>query len=215
MTSIDTITLEVADPAAATDFYDAAFGLAGPDSLLRLRAGDAATSGFRGCTLSLITSQPADVDALAETAIEAGATVLKPVAKSFWGYGGVLRAPDGTIWQVASSSKKNTGPATREIDSVVLLIGADDVLASKGFYEQQGLKVAKSFGRKYVEFEAGTGRVTLALNGRKALAKVAGVDAVGEGSHRIAIGTSAGAFTDPDGFAWEPSTADAPNDHLG
>lgn len=210
MTSIDTFTLEVDDLATATDFYDAAFGLSGPGSLLQLRATDAATSGFRGFTLSLITSQPADVDALAETAIEAGAEVLKPVAKSFWGYGGVLRAPDGTIWQIASSSKKNHGPATRRIDSVVLLIGADDVLASKRFYEEQGLEVAKSFGRKYVEFEAGAGRVTLALNGRKALAKVAGVPLEGEGSHRVVIGTAAGAFTDPDGFTWESVPVDVP-----
>lgn len=39
----------------------------------------------------------------------AGATALKPAAKSLWGYGGVVQAPDGTIWTVASSSKKDTG----------------------------------------------------------------------------------------------------------
>jgi hypothetical protein len=43
-----------------------------------------------------------------------GATPLKPVAKSFWGYGGVVQAPDGAIWTVATSSKKDTGPATRQ-----------------------------------------------------------------------------------------------------
>ena len=38
-------------------------------------------------------------------------TPLKSAAKSFWGYGGVVRAPDGTIWKVATSAKKDTGPA--------------------------------------------------------------------------------------------------------
>jgi hypothetical protein len=40
MTSIETITLEVADPAAATRFYSAAFG---PDTPVRVRASQAPT----------------------------------------------------------------------------------------------------------------------------------------------------------------------------
>ena len=63
--------------------------------------------------------------------------------------------------------------------------------------------MAKSFGRKYVEFDTGSGPVQLGLYGRKALAKDAGVAPDGTGSHRIAISTEAGPFTDPDGFAWE------------
>lgn len=31
---------------------------------------------------------------------------------SFWGYGGAVQSPDGAIWQVATSNKKDTGPAT-------------------------------------------------------------------------------------------------------
>ena len=46
----------------------------------------------------------------------------------------------------------------------------------------------------------------LSLYGRKALAKTAGVSPDGSGSHRIAINSDAGPFTDPDGFAWEPAT---------
>jgi hypothetical protein len=34
-------------------------------------------------------------------------------------------------------------------------------------------------------------------------AKDVGVPADGTGSHRLTIGGDAGAFTDPDGFAWE------------
>ncbi|MEV1018949.1 glyoxalase [Streptomyces sp. NPDC050264] len=203
MTSIASVTLEVADPAAAERFYDAAFGL-GPK--LRLRASDAETSGFRGFTLSLTVSQPADVEGLVGSALAAGATSLKPVAKSLWGYGGVVQAPDGTIWKVATSAKKNSGPATRDIDAIVLLLGAEDVKASKQFYVGQGLTVGKSFGGKYVEFEDGAGPVKLALYKRAALAKDAGVPADGAGSHRIVLGSTAGPFTDPDGFAWEAAS---------
>ncbi|TVT61588.1 glyoxalase [Amycolatopsis rhizosphaerae] len=197
MTSIDTVTLEVADPAAAERFYANAFGL---DTQLRLRASEEPATGFRGFTLSLTVPQPADVNALIDAALGAGATALKPVTKSMWGYGGVVEAPDGTIWKVATSAKKDTGPATRQIDSVVLL-GVADVAASKRFYLERGLTVAKSFGRVYVEF-ASSGPVKLALYRRRALAKDAGVSPEGSGSHRIAIG-GAGPFTDPDGFTWE------------
>ncbi|MFJ8824790.1 glyoxalase [Streptomyces sp. NPDC102467] len=205
MTSIASVTLEVADPTAADRFYDAAFGL-GPK--LRLRASEEATSGFRGFTLSLTVAQPATVDGLVGSALAAGATTLKPVSKSLWGYGGVVQAPDGTIWKIATSAKKNSGPATRDIDAIVLLLGVEDVKASKQFYVGQGLTVGKSFGGKYVEFEdgAGAGPVKLALYKRAALAKDAGVPEDGAGSHRIVLGSTAGSFTDPDGFAWEAAS---------
>ena len=203
MACIDFVTLEVADPTAAEDFYAKAFGL-GPE--LRLRPAQAATSGFRGFTLSLTVAQPATVSSLYAAALDAGATPLKPAAKSLWGFGGVVQAPDGTIWKIATSKKKNSGPATREIDKLVLLLGAEDVPASKRFYVDHGLSVARSFGRKYVEFEASSGAVTLGLYGRRALAKDAGVAQDGSGSHRLAIGSDAGPFTDPDGFEWEAAT---------
>ncbi|MEU9862848.1 glyoxalase [Streptomyces sp. NPDC047971] len=199
-TSIDSLTLEVTDIAAAERFY-AAFGLG---DRVRLRASEAPTSGFRGFSLSLTVSRPADVRGFVDAALEAGATALKPVSKSFWGYGGVVQAPDGTIWKIATSEKKDTGPATGEIDEMVLLIGAADVAESKQFYVGQGLRVTKSFGRKYVEFAtAESSPVKLALYGRRALAKDVGVPVDGTGSHRIALGTTGAAFTDPDGFAWE------------
>ncbi|WP_049564798.1 glyoxalase [Nonomuraea sp. SBT364] len=199
MTSIDSITLEVDDPAEAGDFYATAFD---PSDRIRVRASEAPTTGFRGFTLSLVVSQPADVDAFFDAAVGAGATTLKPAAKSLWGYGGVVQAPDGTIWQFASSSKKDTGPATRKIDEIVLLLGVADMAASKRFYVEHGLTVGKSFGSKYVEFATGSSAVKLALYKRKNLAKVAGVSPDGTGSHRLAIGGDAGPFTDPDGYAW-------------
>ena len=204
--TIDSITLEVPDTAAAEAFYDAAFGLT--TETIGLRPADAASpsSGFRGFTLSLVVSQPSTVDDLVRTALEAGATALKPVKKSMWGYGGVVCAPDGTIWKVATSSKKDKGPANRQIDDVALLFGVADVLATKRFYVEHGLQVDKSFGRKYVQFAAPTGAsggITLGLYGRAALAKDAGVPPEGDGPHCIAIHSTVGPLVDPDGFVWE------------
>lgn len=45
--------------------------------------------------------------------------------------------------------------------------------------------------------------IKLTLNKRGALAKTAGVSPNGTGSHRLVIGSDAGAFTDPYGFVWE------------
>jgi catechol 2,3-dioxygenase-like lactoylglutathione lyase family enzyme len=203
MTSIECITLEVADPTAADHFYTAALGLG---DQVRVRASQAPTTGFRGFTLSLIVSQPATVNGLVRAALDAGATALKPAAKSLWGYGGVVQAPDGTICTIASSTKKDTGPATRQVDDVVLQLGVEDVAASKRFYVDRGLAVAKSFGRRYVEFATPSSPVKLALLKRPALAKAAGVSPDGTGSHRIVVGSDAGPFTDPDGFAWEATS---------
>ena len=200
MTSLESITLEVTDPTAANSFCTAAFGLG---AQVRARTSQAPTTGFRGFTLSLVVSRPSTVDALIAAALAAGATELKPAKKSLWGYGGGVRGPDGTIWTVATSSKKDRGPAVHEIDQFVLQLGVADVAASKRFYIERGLDVAKSYGRKYVQFASPSSPVTLALYGRRALAKTAGLSPDGTGSHRIAINSAAGPFTDPDGFTWE------------
>jgi hypothetical protein len=200
MTSIESVTLEADDPAAAEAFYRAAFDT---PAHVAVAESSAPTTGFRGFTLSLVVSQPSTVDALFGRALDAGATALKPVKKSLWGYGGVLRAPDGTIWKIATSSKKDTGPANLEIDDTVLLLGVADVAASKRFYVGRGLTVARSFGSRYVEFAADAGQLKLALYRRGALAKDAGVAPEGSGSRRIVIAGDAGPFTDPDGFAWQ------------
>ncbi|MBM7503780.1 VOC family protein [Agromyces aurantiacus] len=200
ISSIDAITLDAPDPEAAARFYADAFGLG---SEVRVRAADAATSGFRGYTVSLIVAQPADVRALFDSAVAAGATVLKPVEKSLWGVGCVIQAPDGAIWKIATSAKKDSGPATRTIQQIVLLLGADDVAASKRFYVDRGLAVGKSFG-SYVDFAMPGSRIGLGLYKRRALAKDAGVAPEGSGSHAIRI-VGGASFTDPDGFAWAAS----------
>ena len=119
MPAIDHVVLEVPDTAESELFHKSAFDLG---DLVQVRESHEPTSGFRGFTLSLVVSQPRTVDSLVATALEAGAREVKPVRKSFWGYGGVVQAPDGTIWKIATSSKKDSGPATREVDDVVLLL---------------------------------------------------------------------------------------------
>jgi len=203
MTTVTAVILEVPDPAAAEEFYDA-FGVG---AHVRVRAAAEPSTGFRAFTLSVVVSQPGIVDSFIGSAVDSGATVLKPARKSFWGYGGVVQAPDGAIWKVATSAKKDTGPATRKIDDVALLLGVADVKETKRFYVDRGLTVGKSFGGKYVEFKTPSSPVKLALYGRRALAKDAGVAADGAGSHRIVIGTDAEPFTDPDGFVWETAPA--------
>ena len=78
--AITSVTLEVPDPDAADAFYRAAFGLG---TKVRVRTSQAPTSGFRGFTLSLTVSQPATVKGLIGTALDVGATPLKPATKSF------------------------------------------------------------------------------------------------------------------------------------
>lgn len=205
MSTIESITLEATDPTAAAEFYATAFGLG---DRIRTGATQAATSGFRGFTVSLVVSQPCDVDGFFDSALAAGATAVKPAAKSFWGYGGVLRDPFGALWKIASSSKKHTGPVSREVDDLVLLLGVADVAVTRKYYTEQGLTVARSFGRMYVEFA--TGDVKLALYGRKTAAKDAGVGIDGSGSHRLVINGGGGSGTDPDGFAWRAPVTTAP-----
>ncbi|WP_458248178.1 glyoxalase [Streptomyces sp. MAI_2237] len=200
-TSLASVTLEVADLEAARRFYTV-FGV---DTYINLRASEAHSTGFRSFTLALTVAGPATVDGFIADAVDAGATVLKPAAKSLWGYGGVVQAPDGTIWKIATSAKKDSGPATREVDEVVLLLGVEDVKATRQFYVGRGLTVAKNFGGKYAEFAAGqSSSVKLALYKRRALAKDLGVPDDGTGSHHVILGSTAGTFTDPDGFTWQP-----------
>lgn len=197
MVSVEHITIVSTDETDAR-FYEDALGLG---ARVRVQGGDAPTSGFRGFLLGLVVGQPADIDHLIGQAQGAGASVLKPATKSLWGYGGVVKAPDGTIVTLASSSKKNTGPVTRSVDEIVLQLGVEDVAASRQFYEARGFAVGKSYGRKYVEFD--TRPLSFTLNRRGDLAKNAGVPAEGTGSHRVLISADGEPFTDPDGYMWE------------
>src|SRR5258708_39220397 len=104
MTSIESVTLEVPDPAAAEAFYAAAFGLG---DKVGLRASQAPTTGFRGVMLPLVVSQPSTVDSLIGTALAGGATTLKPAAKGLCGHGGVVEHLAGAICGVAGQPHKD------------------------------------------------------------------------------------------------------------
>lgn len=199
MTRIRFVTIEVDGGTAAEHFYRTL----ALDDHVRVRQSEAPTAGFRSFTLSLIAAQPANVDSIMQAGLDAGARLVTPATRSLWGYGGTLQAPDGTICTVASSSKKNRGPAALQIDHLVIQLGVSDVAASKRFYLERGVAVAKGIGRRYVELD--TAPVKVALLRRGALAKAAGVPADGSGSHRLAIASDGGTFTDPDGFVWEDS----------
>jgi hypothetical protein len=200
-TAIASLTLEVSDPAASQSFYETALEVG---SQVRARTADTPTTGFRGFTISLVVGQPSTVDSLLETALAGGAKALKPAEKGLWGYGAVVQDADGVIWKLATSAKKDRGPATRKIDDLVLLIGAADMRTSKRFYVEHGLPVKRSFPGRYVEFDAPADGIKLALYpGRAGLAKDAGVSPAGDGPHGIAVNSSAGQFNDPDGFSWE------------
>ncbi|WP_400994794.1 glyoxalase [Agromyces sp. GXQ0307] len=203
LTRIDSITLGAADPDAAARFHREAFDL---DDRVRTAGTDAATDGFRGFTISLVAPQPGNVTALFDAAVAAGADILKPLAKSLWGFGGVVQAPDGAIWNLATSTKKDSAPVSRSFDHLVLLLGAEDVAAGKRLYVERGLAVGKSFG-SYVDFEIPGSPIGLGLYKRRALAKSAGVSPEGTGSHRIRIAGDGGSFTDPDGFEWTDASA--------
>ena len=198
MSVLDTITLDTGDLATSEAFWKSL----GVEQVVTVSAGEALSEGFRGFTISLVTSQPGNADALLETALGTGARVLKPARKTFWGYGGVVQSPDGAILKVASSAKKDTAAVTASYETIALLLGVEDVKATRQFYVDRGLRVAKSFGSKYVELDTGGSPITLALYGRKALAKDAGVPPEGSGSHRVTLSGDLGTFTDPDGFIW-------------
>jgi hypothetical protein len=99
----------------------------GVDSQVRARTAGTPATGFRGFTISLVVGQPSTVDSLLETALAGGAKALKPAENGLWGYGAVVQDDDGLIWKLATSAKTDKGPATREVDDLVLLIGAADL----------------------------------------------------------------------------------------
>lgn len=172
MATVESVVLEATEPADTAQFITEALGVS---DRVGARGSGEPGSGFRGFALSLVVSQPSTVDSLVATALDSGATTAERVKRSLWGYGGVVQAPDGTLWKIATSSKKESGPPTRQVDDIVLLLGVEDVKASRRFYVDRGLVVAKSFGGKYVQFESSPTGITLALLRRDA----------GEGCRRL------------------------------
>lgn len=58
--------------------------------------------GARSCTLAHNVGTPAEVDALVDEAMRAGASLLRPPRRFEWGgYGAYFADPDGHVWEVA------------------------------------------------------------------------------------------------------------------
>lgn len=118
------ITLAVADLAKATAFYrqlgfalsktasqeSVSFFQAGPVVLALwgrnaqiedAQAGDLWT-GNGGIVIAQNLASEAEVDAMMARADRAGARILKPATKTFWGgYDGYFADPDGHVWEIA------------------------------------------------------------------------------------------------------------------
>ncbi|AXI76426.1 VOC family protein [Peterkaempfera bronchialis] len=59
-------------------------------------------SGFRGVTLAVNLEDEAAVDRALQSAVAAGATVVKPPQPTSWGgYSGYFEDPDGHLWELA------------------------------------------------------------------------------------------------------------------
>jgi predicted lactoylglutathione lyase len=123
-THISLITLGVADVAKATSFYErlgfvrskrasqesVSFFQAGP-VVLALWGRDAQRddahaaefwTGNGGIAVAQNLTSEAEVDAMMARAEAAGARILKPAAKTFWGgYDGYFADLDGHVWEVA------------------------------------------------------------------------------------------------------------------
>jgi uncharacterized protein len=58
--------------------------------------------GFSGVSLAHNVASEGDVDAVMAEAAAAGAKIVKPAQKTFWGgYSGYFADPDGHLWEVA------------------------------------------------------------------------------------------------------------------
>lgn len=130
---ISLITLGVRDIARSVRFYrdglgfpqldsppDVAFftlagswlGLYGREALAEDATVPAAGSGFPGFALGHNVANEAEVDAVMASAEKAGATIVKPAQKVFWGgYSGYFGDPDGFLWEVAHNPQVWVGPA--------------------------------------------------------------------------------------------------------
>jgi uncharacterized glyoxalase superfamily protein PhnB len=63
---------------------------------------EALWDGNGGIAVAQNVASEAEVDAVMATAAAAGARILKPAAKTFWGgYDGYFADPDGNLWEVA------------------------------------------------------------------------------------------------------------------
>lgn len=129
---ISMITLGVGDLEKAVRFYEEGLGfprmespptvafftlngswlgLYGREALAEDAQVSAQGSGFNSFTLAHNVESEAEVDALLAQAVSAGATLVKPGQKVFWGgYSGYFKDPDGHLWEIAHNPFCWIGP---------------------------------------------------------------------------------------------------------
>ncbi|MGQ4878961.1 VOC family protein [Billgrantia sp. LNSP4103-1] len=130
---ISMITLGVRDLAASIRFYEEGLGLPrmesppevafftlngtwlglyGREALAEDAGVSPEGSGFTGVALAHNLASEAEVDELLEQAVAAGAKLVKPGQKVFWGgYSGYFADPDGYLWEVAHNPFAWVGPS--------------------------------------------------------------------------------------------------------
>lgn len=126
------ITLGVSDLARAVDFYEnglgfprhgehdeVAFfalngtwlGLYGRTALAQDAGVSADGTGFNAFAIAHNVGSEAEVEQVMEQAVAAGAVLVKPPQKVFWGgYSGYFQDPDGHLWEVACNPFTWIGP---------------------------------------------------------------------------------------------------------
>ena len=126
------ITLGVRDLEKSVRFYEQGLGLPrmdsppevafftlngswlalfGRESLAEDAGVSADSTGFAGFTLAHNVDSETAVDALLTQAVSAGARLVKPGQKVFWGgYSGYFADPDGYLWEVAHNPLFWVGP---------------------------------------------------------------------------------------------------------
>lgn len=129
---ISMITLGVRDLEASVRFYgqglglprmdsppEVAFftlngswlGLYGREALAEDAGVSPESSGFAGIALAHNVESEAAVDEVMEQAVVAGARLVRPPRKVFWGgYAGYFSDPDGYLWEVAHNPLFWVGP---------------------------------------------------------------------------------------------------------
>ena len=130
---ISMITLGVSDLAKSVKFYEEGLGFPRMDSPPEVAfftlngtwlglygrdalAEDATVSpegrGFESFTLAHNVESEAEVDAVMDQAVRAGAELVKPPQKVFWGgYSGYFKDPEGHLWEVAHNPLFWVGPS--------------------------------------------------------------------------------------------------------
>lgn len=133
---ISMITLGVRDIALAIEFYEQGLGfpridsppevaffalngtwlgLYGRDALADDAGISSAGSGFASFALAHNVHTETEVDEVMAQAIEAGAKLIKPPQKVFWGgYSGYFADPDGHLWEVAYNPHEWIGPVDKD-----------------------------------------------------------------------------------------------------